>query len=61
VAARGRTTAAEAFARMAAQNKIGRMHTPAEVAAAVAMLLANPQRGCVYDLDRAEPAFVDGV
>jgi hypothetical protein len=37
------------------------MHTPAEVAAAVAMLLANPQRGCVYDLDRTEPAFVDGV
>ena len=61
VAARGRTTAAEALARMAAQNKIGRMHTPAEVAAAVAMLLANPQRGCVYDLDRAEPAFVDSI
>lgn len=61
VAARGRTTADEAFARMAAQNKIGRMHQPAEVAAAVAMLLASPQRGCVYDLDRAEPAFVDGL
>lgn len=59
VAARGRTTADEAFARMAAQNKIGRMHQPAEVAAAVAMLLANPQRGCVYDLDRSEPGFVD--
>ena len=59
VAARGKTTAEQAFARMAAQNRIGRMHTPAEVAAAVAMVLHDRPAGCVYDLDRSPPAFVD--
>ncbi len=59
VAARGRTTAAEAFARMAAQNRIGRMHTPDEVAAAVAEVIRDHPAGCVYDLDRDPPAFVD--
>jgi NAD(P)-dependent dehydrogenase (short-subunit alcohol dehydrogenase family) len=59
IAARGRTSAAEAFARMAAQNRIGRMHQPDEVAAAVAMLLRDRPSGCVYDLDRDEPGFVD--
>jgi NAD(P)-dependent dehydrogenase (short-subunit alcohol dehydrogenase family) len=60
IAARGKTTADAAFARMAAQNRIGRMHTPAEVAAAVAQLLRDRPDGCVYDLDRDPPAFVDG-
>ena len=59
IASRGKTTAEQAFARMAAQNCIGRMHSPEEVAAAVAMLLQQRPTGCVYDLDRAEPAFVD--
>ncbi len=59
VAARGKTTAEQAFLRMAAQNRIGRMHTPAEVAVAVARLLQDRPAGCVYDLDRDEPAFVD--
>jgi NAD(P)-dependent dehydrogenase (short-subunit alcohol dehydrogenase family) len=59
IAARGKSTAAEAFARMAAQNRIGRMHTADEVAAAVATLLRDRPRGCVYDLDREPPAFVD--
>lgn len=59
VAARGKTTADAAFARMAAQNRIGRMHTPAEVATAVARLLQDRPAGCVYDLDRDAPAFVD--
>lgn len=59
IAARGRTTAEQAFARMAAQNRIGRMHTPAEVAATVAMVLHDRPAGCVYDLDRDEPAFVE--
>lgn len=59
VAARGRTTAAEAFARMAAQNRIGRMHTPEEVAARAAWLITTRPPGCVLDLDRDEPAFVD--
>lgn len=59
IAARGKTTADAAFARMAAQNRIGRMHSPAEVAAAVARLLRDRPAGCVYDLDRDPPAFVD--
>jgi 2-hydroxycyclohexanecarboxyl-CoA dehydrogenase len=59
VAARGKTTADAAFAAMAAQNRIGRMHSPAEVADAVDMLLQQRPAGCVFDLDRAEPAFVD--
>lgn len=59
IAARGRSTAGDAFARMAAQNRIGRMHTPAEVAAAAVMLLRDRPAGCVYDLDRAAPGFVD--
>jgi 2-hydroxycyclohexanecarboxyl-CoA dehydrogenase len=59
IAARGKTTADAAFARMAAQNRIGRMHAPDEVAAAVAQLLRDRPAGCVYDLDRDPPAFVD--
>ncbi|MCB9877754.1 MAG: SDR family oxidoreductase [Planctomycetes bacterium] len=59
VAAMGRSTAEEAFQRMAAQNRIGRMHDPHEVAAAVATLLRDRPSGCVYDLDRDPPAFVD--
>jgi hypothetical protein len=35
------------------------MHSPAEVAAAVARLLHDRPAGCVYDLDRDPPAFVD--
>lgn len=60
IAARGRSTAEEAFQRMATQNRIGRMHTPAEVAAAVLHLLQTRPAGCVYELDRSEPGFVDG-
>jgi NAD(P)-dependent dehydrogenase (short-subunit alcohol dehydrogenase family) len=60
IAARGKTTVDEAMARMAGQNRIGRMHTPAEVAAAVGRLLRDRPEGCVYDLDRDPPAFVDG-
>jgi hypothetical protein len=37
------------------------MHTPAEVAAAVAALLRDRPVGCVYDLDRPVPGFVDGA
>ena len=59
VAARGKTTAAAAFAAMAAQNRIGRMHTVSEVADAVAMLLRERPEGCLYDLDRDVPGFVD--
>jgi hypothetical protein len=35
------------------------MHSPAEVADAVAALLQQRPTGCVFDLDRAPPAFVD--
>jgi len=59
VAQKGRTSADDAFAAMGRQNRIGRMHTPDEVAAAVARLLRDRPAGCVYDLDRDPPAFVD--
>ena len=59
VAARGKTTAAEALQRMAAQNRIGRLHTADEVGAAVAALLRDRPTGCVYDLDREPPACID--
>ena len=59
IAARGKTTADAALQRMGAQNRIGRMHSPEEVAAAVAQLLRDRPAGCVYDLDRDPPAFVD--
>lgn len=58
VAQRGRSTAAQALQRMAAQNRIGRMHTVDEVAAAVARLVRDRPAGCVYDLDREPPAFL---
>jgi NAD(P)-dependent dehydrogenase (short-subunit alcohol dehydrogenase family) len=61
IAARGKTTAAEAHARMGQQNRIGRMHTTDEVAAAVALLLRDRPTGCVYELDRDPPAFVDAT
>lgn len=59
IAARGKLTAAEALARMAAQNRIGRMHSPDEVASSVAWLVRDRPQGCVYDLDRTPPAFLD--
>jgi NAD(P)-dependent dehydrogenase (short-subunit alcohol dehydrogenase family) len=61
VAARGKTTAEAAFAAMAAQNRIGRMHSADEVAAALVHLLTTLPKGCVYDLDRNPPAFVDEI
>lgn len=59
IAARGKTTAEQAFARMASQNVIGRMHSTDEVARTVAMLLRDRPAGCVYELDRPQPGFVD--
>ena len=59
VAARGKTTADAVFAAMAAQNRIGRMHQPFEVGAAIVQLLKTQPSGCVYELDRNPPAFVD--
>ena len=59
IAARGRTTAAAAFQRMAEQNAIGRMHSTAEVADAVAWLTRQRPAGCVFDLDHDPPLFRD--
>jgi short-subunit dehydrogenase len=58
VAARGRRTADEALAAMAAMNRIGRLLTAGEVASAVARVVRERPRGCVLDLDRDPPAFV---
>ena len=59
VASKGRSTKEQALERMGAQNNIGRMHTADEVATAVRTLLRDRPAGCVYDLDRAPPAFLD--
>jgi NAD(P)-dependent dehydrogenase (short-subunit alcohol dehydrogenase family) len=59
IAARGKTTADQAFARMAAQNRIGRMHSVTEVAACIAQLVQTRPAGCVFELDRPDPRFLD--
>lgn len=59
VAAKGKTSAADALAMMGAQNDIGRMHTSDEVAAAVCMLLRDRPEGCLYVLDRDPAAFIE--
>jgi hypothetical protein len=43
---------------MAAMNRIGRMHSPEEVALAVVRLVTERPVGCVLDLDQEPPAFV---
>jgi hypothetical protein len=40
-------------------NRIGRMHTPQEVADAVLHLIQEQPPGCVFDLDRDPPSFVE--
>ena len=55
----GRSTAAQALDLMGQQNRIGRMHTCEEVAEAVAWLLRERPKGCVYELDRVPAAFLD--
>lgn len=59
LAAKGRSTADEALARMGEMNAIGRMHTAQEVADAVVGLWRDRPKGCVYLLDRDPPGFVD--
>lgn len=59
IAARGKLTAEQALQRLGAQNRIGRMHRPEEVALAVLWLVRERPPGCVYDLDRAQPTCVD--
>ena len=59
IADKGHTTAEAAHDLMGQQNRIGRMHTCEEVAAEVALLLRERPDGCVYELDRDPPAFLD--
>ena len=59
IAARGKTSADEALSLMGQQNRIARMHTCEEVAAAVASLLRDRPAGCVYELDRDPAGFID--
>ncbi|MEC9049020.1 MAG: SDR family oxidoreductase [Planctomycetota bacterium] len=59
VAAKGKSTAQQALARMGEQNRIGRMHTCEEVAAAVLHLLRDRPQGCVFELDRDPAGFLD--
>ena len=59
IAARGQSTADEAFAALAAMNRIGRMHSVEEVASAVADLVRNRPAGVVLDLDRDPPLLSD--
>jgi len=59
VAAKGKTSAEEALARMGAMNAIGRIHSADEVAAAVLHLWQQRPTGCIYVLDRDPPGFVD--
>ena len=59
VAARGRRSADEALAAMAAMNRIGRLHTTDEVAAALAAIVRDRPAGTVLDLDREPPRFLD--
>ena len=59
IASRGRQTPEQALAALASMNNIGRLHTPDEVAAAVTHLVTQQPPGCVYDLDRDPPAFVE--
>jgi NAD(P)-dependent dehydrogenase (short-subunit alcohol dehydrogenase family) len=59
IAARGRSTAEEAFTALAAMNRIGRMHSVEEVASAVTDLVRTRPRGVVLDLDRDPPLLTD--
>ncbi|MCC6671596.1 MAG: SDR family oxidoreductase [Planctomycetes bacterium] len=64
VAARGRTSADEALRRMGAMNRLGRMLTADEVAAAVEDLLFHGdglENGAVLDLDCLPPRPVHNV
>jgi NAD(P)-dependent dehydrogenase (short-subunit alcohol dehydrogenase family) len=59
IAARGKTSAQQALDAMAAQNRIGRLHSCEEVAAAVVDLVTRRPDGCTFELDRQPPAFLD--
>ena len=58
IANRGKQTAEQAHASLGAMNRIGRMHTVDEVAAAVLHLVEEQPEGCAYNLDQDPPGFV---
>jgi 2-hydroxycyclohexanecarboxyl-CoA dehydrogenase len=58
VAAAGKQTAEQALAAMGSMNRIGRMHTPAEVAKAILRIYKKRPDGVVMDLDTEKPTFV---
>jgi 3-hydroxybutyrate dehydrogenase len=58
IAGRGKQSPEEAMAALGAMNRIGRMHTADEVAAAVLHLVRERPEGCVYNLDQDPPGFV---
>ena len=60
IAERGNQSEAEALAKMAAMNEIGRMLQPKEVGTAVVKLVRERPQGCIYNLDRDPPAFEEG-
>lgn len=57
IAARGNLSPGDALAKLAQLNRIGRMHAPDEVAAAVVRLVGERPDGCVLDLDQLAPTI----
>jgi NAD(P)-dependent dehydrogenase (short-subunit alcohol dehydrogenase family) len=57
VAARGRKSADEVLSAFAAQNRLGRLHRPDEVADAVVRLVFDRPQGTVLDLDSPHPTL----
>jgi NAD(P)-dependent dehydrogenase (short-subunit alcohol dehydrogenase family) len=47
------------LAAFGAMNRIGRMHQPEEVAQAVRQLVEEQPEGCVFELDRDPPGFLE--
>lgn len=58
IASRGHKTEAEALDALGNMNRIGRLHTAAEVADAVLHLICEQPEGCIYNLDSDPPGFV---
>jgi short-subunit dehydrogenase len=59
VAARGKQSAEAALAKMGQMNRIGRLHSAAEIAAFTRDLLVRRPPSGIFDLDHAPPQRVD--
>ncbi|MGE0143523.1 MAG: SDR family NAD(P)-dependent oxidoreductase [Planctomycetota bacterium] len=57
IAARGQKSEGEALAALGRMNRIGRLHTAAEVAQAVMELVTQRPLGTILDLDQPSPAL----